>query len=217
MAAGEGAGGAGVVGADFAGGEGVEELFAGVVEGFELEDLAAEVAELGEPVAGVEGEELVDLFAETLGEGGGVAGGGDGDLEVAAADDGGEVEVAEGRVVDGVDQDAGGLGFGEDCAVDGGRCRWRRRRESFRRGRRGCRGADGGGSRRAAARSRIRGFAWGAMTVTWAPAARRDSIFDSARWPAPMTMQGRAVSLRKMGKRDMSSGSPRCGVTPSPY
>ena len=49
----------------------------------------------------------------------------------------------------------------------------------------------------------MRGLASGAMTVTWASAARSDSILDSARWPAPMTMQGRAVSLRKMGKRDM--------------
>ena len=47
-------------------------------------------------------------------------GGGDGDLQVAAADHGGEVEVAEGRIVDGVDQDAGGFSFGEDSAIDGG-------------------------------------------------------------------------------------------------
>ena len=120
MPAGEGAGGAGFVGADVAAGEGMEQLFAGVVEGFELEDLAAEIAELGEPVAGVQGEYGVDLLSEALGESGGVAGGGNGNLEVSAADDGGEVEVAEGRVVDGVDQDAGGFGFGEDGPVDGG-------------------------------------------------------------------------------------------------
>ena len=41
-------------------------------------------------------------------------------MEVAAANDGWKVEIAEGRVVDGVDEDAGGFGFGKDCAVDGG-------------------------------------------------------------------------------------------------
>jgi hypothetical protein len=40
------------------------------------------------------------------------------------------------------------------------------------------------------------------MTVIWADAAWSDSIFDSARWPAPITTHGRAVSLRKIGKRD---------------
>src|ERR1035437_5175732 len=55
-----------------------------------------------------------------------------------------------------------------------------------------------------AARSAMRGLAWGAITVRRAAAARRDSIFDSARWPAPITVQGRAVSLRKMGKSDIS-------------
>ncbi len=49
--AGVGAGGACVEAADLAGGEGVEELLAGFVEGLKLEDFAAEVAELGEPGA----------------------------------------------------------------------------------------------------------------------------------------------------------------------
>ncbi len=70
MLAGVGAGGAGVEAADGAGGEGVEELLAGLVEGLELEDFAAEVAELFEPGAEVEGEGGVELFAEALGEGG---------------------------------------------------------------------------------------------------------------------------------------------------
>ena len=68
--AGEGAGGAAVVAADFAGGELVEEEAAGFVEGFGGYYFAAEVAEVGEPVAGVEGELGVDLLAEALGEGG---------------------------------------------------------------------------------------------------------------------------------------------------
>jgi len=78
--AGEGAGGAGVIAAYLAAGEGVEELVAGFVQRFKLEDFATEVAELGEPVAGVEREEFVDFFSEFLCKRGGVAGGGDGDL-----------------------------------------------------------------------------------------------------------------------------------------
>ena len=68
--AGEGAGGAAVVAADFAGGELVEQEAAGFVEGLGGYYFAAEVAEVGEPVAGVEGELVVDLLAEALGEGG---------------------------------------------------------------------------------------------------------------------------------------------------
>lgn len=54
-----------------------------------------------------------------------------------------------------------------------------------------------------AAKAVMAGEAWGAMTVTLASAARMDSILDSARLPAPMMRQGRLVSLRKMGKRDI--------------
>ena len=120
VAAGHGARGAGVIAADVALGQLVKEEFAFLVEGFGGNDLTAKVAEVGEPVAEVQGELGVDLLAQALGEGGGCAGGGDGYLEVAAADDGREVEVAEGWVVDGVAEDVGGLGFCEDGAVDGG-------------------------------------------------------------------------------------------------
>jgi hypothetical protein len=98
----------------------MEKLVARIVQRFELEDFAAQVAEFGEPVAGVEGEDGVDLLAQALGEGWRVASGRDGDLQVAAADYGRKVEVAEGRIVDRVDEDAGGFGFGEDGAIDGG-------------------------------------------------------------------------------------------------
>ena len=67
MGAGVGAGGAGVETADLAGGEIVEELLAGFVEGFELKDFAAEVAEFGEPGTEVEGEGGVELLAQALG------------------------------------------------------------------------------------------------------------------------------------------------------
>ena len=105
MLAGVGAGGARVEAADFALGEGVEELLAGVVERLELKDLAAQVAELGEPGAEVEREGGVELLAQALGERGGFASGGDGDLQIAAADDRGEEEVAVGRVVDRIAED----------------------------------------------------------------------------------------------------------------
>jgi hypothetical protein len=118
--AGEDAGGALVEAADLAAGELVEEELAFVVEGLGGDDLAAEIAEVGEPVAGVEGELGVDLFAQALREGGAGACGGDGDLKVAATDDGGELEVAEGWVVDGVAEDVGGDGLVVDGAVDGG-------------------------------------------------------------------------------------------------
>src|SRR5260370_18647308 len=56
----------------------------------------------------------------------------------------------------------------------------------------------------AAARSVIRSVASGAITVTFACAACSDSILDSAKWPAPMTMQGRAAIFRNMGKRSIA-------------
>ena len=87
MGAGELARGACVVAADIAAGKLVEELVAGLVEGLGLEDFAAEIAELGEPVASIEREGGVDLLAQALGERGAFATGGDGDLEVAATDD----------------------------------------------------------------------------------------------------------------------------------
>jgi hypothetical protein len=46
----------------------VEQLLAGLVQGLQLEDFAAQVAELGEPVAGVERQQGVDLLAQALGE-----------------------------------------------------------------------------------------------------------------------------------------------------
>ena len=120
MFAGEGAGGALVVAADFALGELVEEPLALFVEGLGCDYFAAEIAEVGEPVSGVEGELGVDLFAQALGEGGAGSGGGDGDLEISAADHGWEVEVAEGWVVDRVAEDTFFGGFSEDGSVDGG-------------------------------------------------------------------------------------------------
>src|SRR6267143_2566852 len=50
------------------------------------------------------------------------------------------------------------------------------------------------------AHERTCGVASGATTRTRAPASRRLAILDSAMVPAPTTRQGRAESLRNMGK-----------------
>ena len=119
MLASEGARWAAVVAADLAEGELVEEELTLFVEGLHLGDLAAEVAKVGEPVAGIERKLSVDLLPEALGEGGGGSACGDGDLQVAAPDDGRKVKVAEGRIVDGVADDVLRDGFKVDGAVDG--------------------------------------------------------------------------------------------------
>ena len=204
MLPGDGAGGAGVVAADLAAGELVEQLLACVVQRLHLQHFAAKVAELGEPVAGVEREQGVDLLAQALGERGACAGGGDGDLQIAPADDGREVEVAEGRVVDGVDQDARGFGFGEDGAIDGGDVGRGDGEEVARRDRRWRTRAGARSISPASASSAMRGAGVRCDDGDAALAACSDSIFDSARLPAPMTMQGRPVSLRKIGKRDIA-------------
>src|ERR1700736_240794 len=103
----EGAGGALVEAADLAGGELVKEKLAGLVEGLGSDHLAAEVAEVGQPIAGVERELGVDLFAQALGERRAGSSGGDGNLQITATDNGREVEVAVRWVVDGVADDVG--------------------------------------------------------------------------------------------------------------
>jgi hypothetical protein len=70
------------------------------------EDFAAKLAEVLKPWAEVRGELLVDFAAQALGNGGAFAGGGDGDLEIAATDDGAEEEIAVGDVIDAVGEDA---------------------------------------------------------------------------------------------------------------
>ena len=58
-----------------------------------------------EPGAEVVRQLLVDFAAQALGDGGAFAGGGDGDLQVAAADHGAEEEIAVGDIVDAVAED----------------------------------------------------------------------------------------------------------------
>ena len=118
MAAGECAGGASVEATEFAAGELVEKLAAGIVGGLALQYLAAEIAQLGEPITGVKWKERVDLLTQTLGQSGTCACGGDGNLQVSATDDGGEVEVAEGWIVHRIDEDSRSFCFGKDGAID---------------------------------------------------------------------------------------------------
>jgi len=76
-----------------------------------------------EPIepGGVFGAELFrEFLAEALSEGGAFAVRGDGDLEIAALDDGAIVEVAVGDVVNGVAEDVAGFGLLEDGGVDFG-------------------------------------------------------------------------------------------------
>jgi hypothetical protein len=114
----EQAGGALIVAADPTLGELVQEETAGLVERLGGDDFAAEIAEVSEPFAEVKRELFVQLLAELLGQRGRVSCGRDGDLQVAAADNRREVEVAERRVVDGVAKDALLCSLGENGAVN---------------------------------------------------------------------------------------------------
>jgi hypothetical protein len=83
------------------------------------EHFAAEVAKGFKPGAEVAGKLLVDFSAQTLSHGRALAGCRDRDLQVAAADDGAEVEIAIRDIVDAVAEDAL-LGCGLiDCMVHG--------------------------------------------------------------------------------------------------
>ena len=118
--AGQQARGALVVAADFALGELVKQPLALIVERLGSHDFTAQIAKVGEPFACIERKLRVDVLADLLGEGRTGAGGRDGDLKVAAPNDGREVEVAEGWVVDGVAEDALFCRFLKDGTVDGG-------------------------------------------------------------------------------------------------
>lgn len=98
----------------------MEEPLSLLVERFGSYDLTPQVAKVVEPVTGIEWELGVDVFADLLSEGGAGSSGRDGDLQITATDDGREVEVAEGRVVDGVAEDVFPRGFVVDSAIDGG-------------------------------------------------------------------------------------------------
>jgi len=73
-----------------------------------------------EPVFVFGAELLLEFLAKALGEGGTFAVGRDGDLEVAALDDGAVVEVAVIDVVDGVAEDVAAISFREHLSVEFG-------------------------------------------------------------------------------------------------
>ena len=99
-------------------GEGVEPAFGGFgVDGFGAEGFAGG-AQPFEPVLVFGAELLFEFFAEALGESGAFAIGGDGDLKIAALDDGAVVKVAVIDVVDGVAKDAALVGFAIDLGVE---------------------------------------------------------------------------------------------------
>ena len=99
----------------------VEQELALFAAGMAGENFAAQLAQVGEPGAEILRELLVDFAAETLGEGGAFSGSGDGDLEIAAGDDGAEEKIAVGDVVDAVAEDIALESAGVDGLVDGGR------------------------------------------------------------------------------------------------
>jgi hypothetical protein len=98
----------------------VQEQIAGFSGGRGGTDVAAERAEYGEPGSEVGGKLGVDFAAETLRESGAFTCGRDGDLQIAAGDDGSKVEVAVGRVVDGVAKDVASQSFFVDGVVYAG-------------------------------------------------------------------------------------------------
>jgi hypothetical protein len=93
-------GGALIIGADLALCQFMQQKPARFVQGLGSNDLATQIAKIDQPLAKVQRQLLVQLFPELLGERRRVPGGRDCDLQVPAADDGREVEVAEGRIVD---------------------------------------------------------------------------------------------------------------------
>lgn len=107
----------------FFGSVGVEEAFALLrihVCGVEF---IAGIAEAGEPLFVLGAELVFELFSEALGEGGALSSGGDGDLERAALNDGGVVEITEGGNVHDVAEDGAARCFFEDAFVEfGGGC-----------------------------------------------------------------------------------------------
>src|SRR6185437_13571764 len=82
------------------------------------ENLAAQLTEPGQPGAEIARQLLIDFAPQALRDSRAFAGGGDGDLQVAAADDRSKKEIAVGYVVDAVAQDAPRDGGAIDLRVD---------------------------------------------------------------------------------------------------
>src|SRR5580704_17205323 len=82
MLTGQHARGTRLVSADLTLSQLVEQPLPLVIQRLHLRDLAAKIAQVGQPVAGVERQLRVDLLAQSLGERGACAGGRDSDLKV---------------------------------------------------------------------------------------------------------------------------------------
>jgi hypothetical protein len=95
----------------------MEKQSAGLAAGMGDQDFATELAEVFEPWAEIGGELVVDFATKALGYGRALASGGDGDLEIAAADYGAEEEIAVGDVVDAVGENAATHGFAINSGV----------------------------------------------------------------------------------------------------
>ncbi len=81
-------------------------------------DFTADVTDEVQPVSDAFIQAFVNFLAEPLGHCRAFSGGGDGDLEIAAANESGKIKIAVGRIVHGIAEDAQALGFEEHGAVD---------------------------------------------------------------------------------------------------
>lgn len=96
----------------------VQELLARFTFGMDLQDFAAKFAKIGEPSAQIGGKRGVDLTTQALRYSRAFTSGGNGDLQIAAADNRSEVKIAVGWIVDRIAEDIAGLGVAVDGGVD---------------------------------------------------------------------------------------------------
>ena len=115
--------GTGVVAADLPLRQLVKQPLPLVIQRLHLRDLAAKIAQVSHPVAGIERQLRIDLLAQPLGERRACSGGRNSDLKITAPNDGRKVEVAKWRVVDCVANDIFLSGFAIDRPVDSGTVR----------------------------------------------------------------------------------------------
>lgn len=81
-------------------------------------NFAASVTDELQPLGNAIVQGLLDFLPKPLGHGGAFAGSRDGNLEIAAADDSGEIKVAVRRIVHRIAEDAQTLGFDKYGAID---------------------------------------------------------------------------------------------------
>src|ERR1035441_3856799 len=84
----------------------MQQRFAGFAAWMYFEDLAAQLTEAFKPRAEVFGQLFVNFAAQVLSHGRTLSCSGDGDLKVAAADNGTKIEIRVWNVVDAIAKDA---------------------------------------------------------------------------------------------------------------